>query len=190
MRLCRNFVKYNILLKALWFSNGAMVRKGHLTLGKRALNRYVTGRYLHFKININSKTMNDLVYLGNLFIALWFIVILLDAPSVDAQSWDRRCEFPHIRQSEFGKCLCVTEFTGPNAFYIEGNCVLADFCNRSFFYNIFFQSSQCTATATTTTSTPTTSTSTITISLITNTTASIINTTVPKANTKLKQTQH
>ena len=30
--------------------------------------------------------MNDLVYLGNLFIALWFIVILLDAPSVDAQS--------------------------------------------------------------------------------------------------------
>ena len=63
-----------------------MVRKGHLTLEKRALNRYVTGQYLHFKININSKTMNDLVYLGNLFIALWFIVILLDAPSVDAQS--------------------------------------------------------------------------------------------------------
>ena len=83
--------------------------------------------------------MKHLVYFGNLFIALWFIVILLDVPSVNAQSCDPRCEFPHKCQPDIGKCLCVVGFTGPNAFYIEGNYVLADFCNRACFYNIFFR---------------------------------------------------
>ena len=39
--------------------------------------------------------MKNLVYFGKLFIALWFIVILFDVPSVDAKSCDPRCEFPH-----------------------------------------------------------------------------------------------
>ena len=127
--------------------------------------------------------MKNLVYFGKICIALWFIVISLDVPSVDAQSCDPRCKFPHKCQADIGKCLCVVGFTGPNAFYIEGNHVLADFCNRPCFYNIFFQNSECAATTTTPPSTTTTtSTSTITTP-INNTTAPRRNTTMPKTNT-------
>ena len=130
--------------------------------------------------------MKNLIYFGNIFITLWFIVVLLDVPSVDAQSCDPLCKFPHKCQADIGKCLCVVGFTGPNAFYIERNQILADFCNRPCFYNIFFQSSECAATTSTTTSTTTTtSTSTTTPSPITNTTAPRANTTVTKIYTTM-----
>ena len=132
--------------------------------------------------------MKNLVYFGKLFIALWFIVILLDVPSVNAQSCDPLCKFPHKCQADIGKCLCVVGFTGPNAFYIEGNYILADFCNRACFYNIFFQSSECAATTTTTATTTTATTSTITPSPITNTTAPRTNTTMPTTATTTTST--
>ena len=108
--------------------------------------------------------MKNLVLFGKLFIALWFIAALLYVPSVDAeaQSCNSLCEFPHMCQADSGKCLCVVGWTGPNAFYIEGNRVLADYCTQPCFYNQFAQSSNCASTTTTTTTTPTTTTTTTT----------------------------
>ena len=110
--------------------------------------------------------MKNLVLFGRFFLALWFIATVV--PSVDAESCDPRCEFPHMCQADTGKCFCAVGWTGPNAFYIEGNRVLADFCNQSCFYNQFARNPECAAdsppitTTTTTTSPPTTTTTTST----------------------------
>ena len=116
--------------------------------------------------------MKNLVLFGKLFIALWFIAALLYVPSVDAeaQSCNSLCKFPHMCQADSGKCLCVVGWTGPSAVYIEGNRVLADYCNRPCFYNQFAQSSRCASTTTTTTTTPTTTTTTTTTTPTTTTT--------------------
>ena len=118
------------------------------------------------------KTMKNLVLFGRLFIALWFITGLLYVPSVDAQaqSCNPLCKFPHMCQADSGKCLCVVGWTGPNAVYIEGNSVLADYCSQPCFYNQYVQSSNCASTTTTTTTTPTTTTTTTTTTTPTTTT--------------------
>ena len=108
--------------------------------------------------------MKNLVLSRKLFIAMWFIAALLYVPSVDAeaQSCNPLCQFPHVCQADSGKCLCVVGWTGPRAFYIEGNRVLADYCTQPCFYNQFVQSSRCASTTTTTTTTPTTTSTTTT----------------------------
>ena len=116
--------------------------------------------------------MKNLVLSRKLFIAMWFIAALLYVPSVDAeaQSCNPLCQFPHVCQADSGKCLCVVGWTGPRAFYIEGNRVLADYCTQPCFYNQFVQSSRCASTTTTTTTTPTTTSTTTTTTTTTPTT--------------------
>ena len=111
--------------------------------------------------------MKNLILFGRLFLALWFIAI--DVPSVDAESCNPLCEFPHMCQEAMGKCLCVVGWTGPDAFYIEGNRVLADYCNRPCHYTPVVKNPGCAAdapptTTTTTTTPPTTTTTTTTTS--------------------------
>ena len=125
--------------------------------------------------------MKNLVLSGKLFIALWFIAALLYVPSVDAeaQSCDPLCQFPHVCQADSGKCLCVVGWTGPRAFYIEGNRVLADYCTQPCFYNQFVQSSRCASTTTTTTTTPTTTSTTTTTTTTTTPTTTTTTTRSP-----------
>ena len=110
--------------------------------------------------------MKNLILIGRLFLALWFITI--DVPSVDAESCNPLCEFPHMCQEAMGKCLCAVGWTGPNAFYIEGNRVLADYCTQPCHYTPIVKNLECAAdappTTTTTTTTPLTTTSTTTTS--------------------------
>ena len=87
--------------------------------------------------------MKNLILFGRLFLALWFIAI--DIPSVDAESCNPLCEFPHMCQEAMGKCLCVVGWTGPDAFYIEGNRVLADYCNQSCHYTPIVKNPECAA---------------------------------------------
>lgn len=124
------------------------------------------------KISVQ-ETMKNLMSFGRLFISLWLIAALLDVPSVDAEalSCNALCRFPHMCQSDSGKCLCVVGWTGPRAFYIEGNKVLADYCDQPCFYNQHVQSARC-ASVTTTTTTTTTSTTTTTPTTTTTTTRS------------------
>ena len=125
--------------------------------------------------------MKNLVLSGKLFIALWFIAALLYVPSVDAeaQSCNPLCQFPHVCQADSGKCLCVVGWTGPRAFYIEGNRVLADYCTQPCFYNQFVQSSRCASTTTTTTTTPTTTSTTTTTTTTTTPTTTTTTTRSP-----------
>ena len=125
--------------------------------------------------------MKNLVLSRKLFIAMWFIAALLYVPSVDAeaQSCNPLCQFPHVCQADSGKCLCVVGWTGPRAFYIEGNRVLADYCTQPCFYNQFVQSSRCASTTTTTTTTPTTTSTTTTTTTTTTPTTTTTTTRSP-----------
>ena len=103
--------------------------------------------------------MKNLELLGRLFLALWFIATVV--PSVDAENCNSLCVHPHTCQTVSGKCKCVVGWTGPDAFYIEGNHVLPDYCNKSCHYTSVVKNSKCAAyaqptTTTTTTATPTT----------------------------------
>ena len=110
------------------------------------------------------------LFIRRVFIALWFIATLLYIPTVDGQTCNSLCSFPHLCQTDSGKCLCSVGWTGPNAFYTEigGNRrVLADYCIQTCFYNNDFKNSACAddsppTTITTTTTTPTTTTATTT----------------------------
>ena len=105
--------------------------------------------------------MRNLLLLGRVFVALWFIAALLDVPSADADrapiDCNSLCEYPHNCQADSGKCLCYVGWTGPNAFYIDvENRVLADYCIESCFYNQFFRNLTCAADAPPATTTKTT----------------------------------
>ena len=105
------------------------------------------------KISIQGR-MKNLELLGRLFLALWFIATVV--PSVDAENCNSLCVHPHMRQTVSGKCKCVVGWTGPDAFYIEGNHVLADYCNKSCHYTSVVKNSKCAAYAQPTTTTTTT----------------------------------
>ena len=98
--------------------------------------------------------MKNLELLGRLFLALWFIATVV--PSVDAENCNSLCVHPHMCQTVSGKCKCVVGWTGPDAFYIEGNHVLADYCNKSCHYTSVVKNSKCAAYAQPTTTTTTT----------------------------------
>ena len=129
--------------------------------------------------------MKNLILFGRLFFALCFIAI--DVPSVDAESCNPLCEFPHMCQEAMGKCLCVVGWTGPDAFYIEGNRVLADYCNQSCHYTPIVKNPECAAdtppTTTTTTTTPPTTTTTTTRTTTTPPTTTTTTTTTPTTTT-------
>ena len=129
--------------------------------------------------------MKNLMLFGRLFIALCFIAASIDVTSVDAQmlSCNSLCKFPHMCQVDSGKCLCAVGWTGPNAFYIEGNRVLADYCNQACFYNQFAQSAICASTTTTTTTTTTPTTTTTTPTTTTTTPTTTTTTTTPTTTT-------
>ena len=139
--------------------------------------------------------MKNLLLVGRVFVALWFIATLFHVPTVDAQSCNSLCTFPHQCQNDSGKCLCAVGWTGPTAFYTEirGELrVLADYCDRPCFYNTGFKNLDCAydpppTTTTTTTTTPitatTTTTPTTTPTTTTTTTTSTTTTTTPTTTT-------
>ena len=100
--------------------------------------------------------MKNLMLFGRVFVALWFIVALLDLPSanpegapIDCNSF---CKHPGKCQTDSGKCLCYVGWTGPNAFYIDDkNHVLADYCTEPCFYSEFFRNLTCASDTPTTT---------------------------------------
>ena len=107
--------------------------------------------------------MKNLELLRRLFLALWFIATVV--PSVDTESCNSLCIHPHTCQTDSGKCKCVVGWTGPDAFYIDGNHVLADYCNDPCHYTSVVKNSTCAAdahptTTTTTTVSPTTTSNT------------------------------
>ena len=65
--------------------------------------------------------MKNLILLGKLFLALWFIAI--DVSSVDAESCNPLCEFPHMCQSEIGKCLCAFDGQDQMRFILTETCI-------------------------------------------------------------------
>ena len=129
-----------------------------------------------FEKNISLQgMMKNLILLGKLLLALWFIAI--DVPSVDAESCNPLCEFPHMCQSEIGKCLCAFGWTGPNAFYIEENRVLADYCKQPCHYTPVVKNPACAADS------PPATTTTTTTPRITTTTTTATTTTPPTTTT-------
>ena len=115
------------------------------------------------------------------------------ATVVDGKNCDPRCEFRRLCQADIGNCFCAVAWTGPNAFYIEGNRVLADFCNQSCFYNQLTRNPECAADAppttnTTTTAPPTTTTTTTTTATTTTSPATTATTTTPPTTTTTSTT--
>ena len=73
-----------------------------------------------FEKNIGQKTMKNLMLFGRVFVALWFIVVLLDLPSADPEGAPIDCnsfyKHPGKCQTDSGKCMCYVEWTGPKHF--------------------------------------------------------------------------